>query len=116
MSDIASPPATGDWFDVDATASAVFQILRLQGGDVDAERIRLLVPGAANRIDVYCDRESVLLGPPPDPQVQHALEQLVLSRYLRAYPAQGGVYQIIDDDTQILDRLIPGERQRWGVA
>ena len=117
MSDIASPPATGDWFDVDVTAASVFQILRLQGGDVDAERIRLLVPGAANRIDVYCDRVEVLRGPPPDPQIQHALEQLTLQRYQRSNPSQVvGFYPAVDDETHLLDTLIPGERERWGVA
>ena len=116
MSDIASPPATGAWFDVAVTAAAVMHILRLQGGDIDEARIEALVPGAANRIDVYVDRTVVLDGPPPADHIQHALEQLVLLRYQRNRPAPAGVYLMVDDETLLLDTLIPGERDRWGIA
>jgi len=116
MSDIATPPATGTWFDVDVTASAVFQILRLQGGDIDENRIRAIIPGAANRIDVYCDRAIVLDGPPPAPHIQHALEQLTLLRYLPQQPGAFVDFTGISAETHLLDTLIPGERERWGVA
>ena len=117
MSEIASPPATGPWYDLDATTSAVLAILRLQGGDVDTARIRAIIPAAANRIDVYADRATVFDGPPPAAHIQSALEQLTVQRYQRNMPAAVlGTFPVIDEETHLLDTLIPAERQRWGVS
>lgn len=117
MTDIASPPATGVWYDLDATTSAVLAILRLQGGDVDTARIRAIIPGAALRIDVYVDRVVVIDGPPPEADYQYALEQLTVQRYQRAMPvAVLGTFPVIDDETHLLDTIIAGRRERWGVA
>ena len=116
MTDIGPPPATGIWYDVDATTAAVLAVLRLQGGDVDTSRIRAIVPTAANKIDVYVDRTTVIDGPPPAPHIQHALEQLTVLRYQRNQPVNLGGFPVIDDETHLLDTLIPGERERWAVA
>jgi hypothetical protein len=92
-------------------------ILRLQGGDIDTARIRAIIPTAAQRFDVYCDRAVVLDGPPPAAHIQHALEQLTVDRYLRNQPvAVLGTFPAVDNETYLLDTLIPGERERWGVA
>ena len=114
---MASPPATGVWYDVDVTVAAVLHILRLQGGDVDTTQIRSIIPTAAQRIDVHCDRTVVLDGPPPAPHIQHALEQLTVARYRRNQPAAViGTFPVVDDETYLLDTLIPGERERWAVS
>jgi hypothetical protein len=117
VTDIASPPATGVWYDLDATVAAVLAILRLQGGDVDTTRIRAIIPGAALRIDVYVDRAVIIDGPPPGADYQYALEQLTVQRYRRDAPvAVMGTFPVIDDETHLLDTIIAGRRERWGVS
>ena len=88
VTDIASPPATGVWYDLDATVAAVLAILRLQGGDVDTTRIRGDHPRcrpAHRRLPSTVS--TVIDGPPPAADYQYALEQLTVQRYQRDMPA-----------------------------
>src|SRR5262245_60030499 len=50
------PPAHGYWYDLDSTVNVVLQRLRLRGTDIDASKIRDLVPVAATMIDNELDR------------------------------------------------------------
>lgn len=51
-----SPPAQGDWYDLDTVVADVLARLRLQSTDVDEPRIRALVPAAAVQINDELDR------------------------------------------------------------
>ena len=116
MSDV-SPPATGEWYDVDATVESCLAQLRLQGGDIDEPRLRAIVPGAAYKVDVKIDAVMVLDGPPPDPEIQHALEQLTLLRYRQLVPGViMGTFPVVDDEDHLLDTLLVGRKVRYGVA
>ncbi len=117
MTDIATPPATGEWYDPDATLAAVLHVLRLQGGDIDAAAIRALIPVAGIAIDNYVDDDWVIDGPPPAPDFQYALERYTIELYRIDHPAAGAY--IAPGDTYLrsmLDSLIAHRRVRWAVA
>lgn len=117
MTDIAPPPATGIWYDLDVTASNVLHQLRLQGGDVDATRIRNLIPEAALSIDQYVDGTTVIDGPPPAPDFQGTLERYTIELY-RSDPSgefmttSPGALHLRD----ILDAGIGHRKQRFAVS
>lgn len=70
---LLAPPDVAVWYDIDATTDEVFGILRLTESDVDADRIRRLVPSVAVQIDQYLDRVNAIIGPPPPDPIQYAL-------------------------------------------
>ena len=105
MSDVASPPATGVWWDPEATYASVLLQLRLAGGDVDETRLRGLIPAAGAYIDNYLDRETVVEGPPPPPLLQEALERKTIT-----------LYHGIDLDPAELEWLTSPHKQRTAIA
>jgi hypothetical protein len=118
MSDVGvTPPATGIWYDVDDTAEAVFHILRLHGEDIDADRIRGLVPTVGLGVEAYVDSDTVIDGPPPAADLQYALEQGVIVLYRALIPAPDlylpGAAQLL---RPLFDSVIPHRRARAGVA
>ena len=117
MTDVA-PPATGEWWDESATVAAVLHTLRLQGGDVDTIRLQSLVPAAGLIINNYMDRVVVIDGPPAPPDLQAALERVVIELYTTTQPTAGNQYMPLDRTyiRALLDSLIPHRRQRRGAA
>jgi hypothetical protein len=115
---MSPPPATGVWYDVDATSAAVMHKLRLQGGDVDATLIRTLVAVAGVEIDAYVDRVVVIDGPPPAPDFQHALEEAVILLYRADHPMSAGTYTATPypDLLALFDATIGHRKERWAVA
>jgi hypothetical protein len=119
MSDVGVlPPATGIWYDVDDTLAAVLHILRLQGGDIDADYIRNLIPAAGMAIDAYVDSETVVVGPPPAGDYQYAIEQYTIDLYRADVPPAVGQYMPPDGSylRSRLKSLIGHRRARQGVA
>ena len=124
---ISPPPATGDWYDVEATTDAVLSQLRLEVADIDEPRIRALVPAAAFHIDAYLDRVTPLTGPPPDPAIEAVLQQVTIELYRRkdaalvgpttswTADAQSDRYGASDPIGECLAQLLP-YKQRWGFA
>jgi hypothetical protein len=118
MSDVGvTPPASGVWYDVDDTTNAVLHILRLQGGDIDAERIRALVPVVGIEVEAYVDSDTVLDGPPPAADLQYVVEQGVIVLYRALIPAPDlympGSAQLL---RPLFDSIIPHRIARAGVA
>ena len=124
VTDVA-PPATGVWYDPAATLAAVLAILRLEQADVDETRLAALIPAAAFLIDDHLDRTVAILGPPPAPGVQAALEQVTVVMYrTKDVGATGSSwlpadvaerFAQSDPITDVLGQLLPF-KQRFGVA
>lgn len=126
MSDVVIPvaPATGVWYDLDVTVAAVLAVLRLTASDVDAERIRALVPVAGQLIDTRLDRQVALTSPAPLP-VLVALENLTVELYrrkdapfgvLNAWSPDAFAIRIGRDQMAGIDSLLAGYRRRWGIG
>lgn len=115
-------PATGAWYDADATHAAVCASLRIADtGDIDDAAIRALIPAAAELVDAYVDRLDAFTAPPPAP-VQAALELAVIGlyrarrgpfdTYTDATPARYRAVHVLGDNVAL---LLP-YKQRRGVA
>jgi hypothetical protein len=117
MTDVA-PPATGVWYDDDEVTDAALHRLRLQGGDIDAELIRGLVPVAGIAIEAYVDSETVIDGPPPAADYQYAIIHAVIWLYQAEMPSTDP-YATTSTATllrPLFDSVIPHRRARAGVA
>ena len=77
MSDVA-PPDTSEWWDVDTVTAAALAVLRLDGDDVDAARVRSFVPVVGIRIAQRVDSESMVV---PDAVLDDCMTRGVVSYY-----------------------------------
>jgi hypothetical protein len=74
-------PDLSVWWDVDAVADAALEILRLTAGDVDAARIRDLVPVAGQRVNRFVDRAGPLEAADAPADLERALVDVVVALY-----------------------------------
>ena len=65
-----------------------------------------MIPAAGLEIDNWLDREEVVDGPPPPPNLQAALEAVTIARY----------HGIEPDPVGVLAALVVPQKQRWAVA
>lgn len=119
-----APPDASVWWDVDEITAAALAILRLQSTDVDAGRVRSLVPvvGQAinNRLDAW---ETAWPTPPPPEPVNQAL----IYGVVELYRSKDSPPTIADDFTlatgylpvdplRPVATLLAPYRRRWGVG
>ena len=57
---VPSPPAQTVWWDPAATFASIMNTLRLQQIDVDADKLKALIPAAGEQINDYLDRTDPL--------------------------------------------------------
>lgn len=85
MTDTGTPaPDQTVWWDTAATAAAALAVLRLEAGDVDADRVAELVDAAGVQVNNYLDRtgDDPVPAPPPA-DLADALTQIVVELYRR---------------------------------
>ena len=120
MSDVP-PPDPSVWWDVDETTADALAILRLSGTDVDAARIRTLVPVAGQLINQFLDSPD----PPtvmPDPVVQaHTYTVVELYRQKDSPPSSADDFglsagYVSADPLQPVRSMLAPYRRRAGVA
>ena len=87
-----APPDTTVWWDVDEITAAALDVLRLTEADVDAARIRTLVPDGGQRINQFLDQTA----PPPSPPPETWINELV-AVVVRLYRAEGSPPAAADD-------------------
>jgi hypothetical protein len=112
------------WYDPAATLAAVLATLRLQSGDVDADRIADIIPAAAAIIEQWADRVDPLPGPPPPADLQQGLEIVTIAVYHQAALVAtigGGVSSLTGSSTPfdpLADAytLLAPYKQQWAVA
>jgi hypothetical protein len=113
-----------DWYDPAATLAAVLATLRLQSGDVDADRIADIIPAVAAAIEQWCDRVEVLPGPPAPADLQQGLEGGTIAQYQQealVATIGGGVSSVtgatapFDPLADVYVLLVP-YKQQWAVA
>ena len=111
------------WYDPDATLAAVLAELRLGGGDVDEERLRVLIPTAAADVELFLDGVDPPPGPPPAPLVQEGLQIVVVDMY-RDQPAGAAelaglavpVAATVYDPLQRARSVLIRHKQRFGIG
>lgn len=103
-------PDVAVWYDVESTTGDVLAILRLTEADVDAERIKRLVPATAVQIDQYLDRCDAVVGPPPPQPIQYVLVRGAVELYgSKDLPTSPGL-------SPELKAILRPWKQRHGVA
>lgn len=118
MSDVGSPPAQAIW-DVDDIAKRAMAVLRLDGDDVDADRVADAAAAAVEDVDTYVDRTQPAA---PSARMVDAAVARTIGRY-RGKDAPFGIADAWSQDTVAVDLLAPspapallGDKERWGLA
>ena len=122
MSDVTVPPSdTSVWWDVDGTTGDVLAILRLSDVDVDAARIRALVPVAGQLINQFLAATVAPAGTMPDPVV-HALTYATVELYRQKDSPPAGADDfglspgyVPADPLQPVRAMLAPYRSRFGV-
>lgn len=91
MTDIA-PPDTTVWWDVDEITAAALAVLRLTETDVDAARIRALVPDGGQRLNQFLDQSAAPSSPVPETWTNELVAVVV-----RLYRQEGSPPASADD-------------------
>lgn len=134
MTDCVTPPAQGDWYDLEAITNDVLARLRLRQADVDRDRVKQLVLVAAAQINLRLDRAYPMTPidatdeDPDDPQplptnvtadILDALRNTTIELYLRRGPVPKDAVTV-GEVVSALDAAAPdleeGHRSRWGLA
>jgi hypothetical protein len=118
------PPATSVWYDPASTLEAGLAMLRLEGGDVDADRISALIPAAAGNIDAKLDGYVAVSGPPAPSWAQTALEMETVAIYraqgndIVPYASLGGAAPYRDAlvGGPAVSSLVAPHKARWGIS
>ncbi len=100
-----TPPDQTVWWDTTATLASVLSTLRLQGGDIDEQRLEALIPAAGGMINDYRDAVEPLDVPAPA-TLQAVLERLVIDLY------RG----IVEDPVGWLAAQLLASKERFGVS
>lgn len=131
MTDCYTPPAQGEWFDLQAITDEVLGRLRLRSADVDRSRVEQLVPVAAQQINIRLDRaypmtplgtvddDDVLLPTNVTEDILDALRNVTVELYLRRGPVPANAVSV-GEVVAAIDAAAPdleeGHRSRWGLA
>jgi hypothetical protein len=116
-----TPPDATVWWDVDEVTAAALAVLRLEAGDVDAARVRALVPTAGEQIAQYVDAVAVPVVIPATWDQAIVDVTVALYRAKDTPPASpdlafaGGYTPPVDALSTVRSALRP-YRQRWGMA
>lgn len=86
-----APPDTTVWWDVDEITAAALDVLRLTETDVDADRIRTLVPDGGQRINQFLDQTA------PPVVVPETWTNELVAVVVRLYRAEGSAPVNADD-------------------
>lgn len=116
-----APPDTSVWWDVDTVTVAALDVLRLTEDDVDADRIRTLVPDAGQRINQFLDQ------PTPADVILETWTNELVAVVVRLYRAEGSPPASADDfglspgyvssdPMQQSRAALAPYRRRWGVG
>ena len=116
------PPDTTAWWDVDTATGDALAILRLSGTDVDAARVRALVPVAGHLINQFLDTPDPPMVAPADPVFQALTYATVeLYRQKDSPPSTGDDFGLSPgyvpaDPLQPVRAMLAPYRRRWGIG
>ena len=75
-----------------------------------------MIPAAARLIDIELDRPEAVLGPPPAPELQQALNQLTVDLYQSKAPTPPGAFTAPPGLVDSVRTLIGAHKRRWGIG
>jgi len=113
-----APPAIASW-DLEDITKRAMAVLRLDGDDVDADRVADAAGAAVEDVDTYVDR---IQAATPTARMVDAAVARTVGRY-RGKDAPFGIADAWSQDTVAVDVLAPspapallGDKERWGLA
>ena len=120
MTDVA-PPDASVWWDVDQTTADALAILRLTGTDVDAARIRALVPVAGQLVNQFLDATEPDVSMPAPVAQALTYATVELYRQKDSPPATADDFGLSPgyvpaDPLQPVRAMLAPYRRRWGIG